>query len=182
MRYTKIKKIDVANGIGPRTTIFVSGCSLGCIGCFALNSWDFNSGNEFTQETIDYILDSLEPFYVDGLTISGGEPLEPDNLFDVLELVKQTKEAYPDKTIWLYTGYMWEDLFADAVENINIELLEILSKIDILVDGPYDYRKADQFVRFRGSTNQRILDAKASFESHVPVIWHDEPVYEPEYA
>ena len=178
MNYSEIKTFDIANGIGVRTSLFVSGCRNKCPGCFNSETWDFNSGKKFTQETINYILKTLEPDYIDGLSILGGEPLEPENQTDILNLVRQVKSEYPDKDIWLWTGFTWHDIFF----NINCRACAIPSHaimyaIDVLVDGPFEEDKKNLLLRFAGSENQRIIDVKKSLEDGHIVEWLDDPVF-----
>lgn len=179
MYYSTIKLNDIANGPGARTTLFVSGCRNKCPDCFNPETWNFRYGKEFTKETADYILDQLESQYNDGLTILGGEPLEPENQGDVFELVNRVKTAFPEKKIWMYTGFTWNDILHNpscrACTNITAE---ILNKIDILVDGPFDNTKTDYLLRFRGSSNQRLIDVQESLKSNQVVIWHDDPIFD----
>lgn len=158
MNYAEIKYYDIANGLGVRTSLFVSGCSHRCPGCFNEIAWDFHYGKEFTRETMEEILKSCEPGYIRGLSLLGGEPLEPVNQRGLLPLVKAFKERFPRKDIWCYTGYTYEtDLLAlDGRARCEVTD-ELLSCIDILVDGEFIQAEADITLKFRGSRNQRVL-------------------------
>ena len=158
MNYAKVKYCDVANGLGVRTSLFVSGCTHHCPGCFNQEAWDFHCGQEFTQETITQLLDSCEPAYIKGLSLLGGEPMEPENQRGLLPLVKQFKERFPQKDIWCYTGYTYErDLFRkDGCAHCEVTE-ELLQGIDILVDGRFEQENYDITLKFRGSSNQRVL-------------------------
>lgn len=161
MNYAKIKYYDIANGLGVRTSLFVSGCTHRCKGCFNQETWDFHYGEEFTQKTIDSLLSSCEPAYIKGLTLLGGEPLEPENQRALLPLVRQFKEKFPDKDIWCYSGYTYETDLMDEAGSARCEATdELLSYIDILVDGEFDQNLYDIRLKFRGSSNQRILQLK----------------------
>ncbi|MBQ7257486.1 MAG: anaerobic ribonucleoside-triphosphate reductase activating protein [Abditibacteriota bacterium] len=150
MNYCEIKKYDIANGDGVRVSLFVSGCRNHCPGCFNPETWDFNYGDLYTEDVEKEITEALKPEYISGLTVLGGDPFEPENIEAVTALCKRVKELYPEKTIWVYTGYYFED-FKDR---------EIMKYIDILVDGPFEMDKKDISLRFRGSSNQRILNIK----------------------
>lgn len=153
MNYANIKYNDIANGEGVRTSLFVSGCSNHCKGCFNPETWDKNFGQKFTDDTIKDILDSLDSDYIEGLTILGGDPMEKYNQADVLKLVHALRERYKDtKSIWIYSGYTYENL-------INQPLAKaILDNCDILVDGKFEIDKKDIRLKFRGSSNQRIIE------------------------
>ena len=163
MNYSGIIKDDIANGIGIRTSLFVSGCRNNCPGCFNKEAQDFNYGKHFTQSVIDEIIDSVKEDYYDGISILGGEPLEPENLKPVLELIKQFRNKYGDsKTIWLYTGYKYEDI----VQSQRSIRFDIISQVDVLVDGPFIESLKDLNLKFRGSSNQNVIDIKSSKESN----------------
>lgn len=163
MNYAKIKYYDIANGLGVRTSLFVSGCTHHCKGCFNPETWDFHYGEEFTQKTIDSILSSCEPVYIKGLTLLGGEPFEPENQRALLPLIRQFKEKFPEKDIWCYSGYTYETDLLDESGSAHCEATdELLSYIDILVDGEFDQNFYDIRLKFRGSSNQRILQLKKS--------------------
>lgn len=168
MNYGTIKKVDIANGLGVRSTLFCSGCTHHCNGCFQPQTWDFNYGNEFTKETEDEIIESLKPYYIDGLTLLGGEPFEPENREVLLSLVKRVKAELPDKTIWAYSGYSFNQLIGK--ENARCgNAIELLSQIDVLVDGEFVADKKNISLRFRGSSNQRIIDVKKSLEKNYAI-------------
>ena len=159
MKYSSIKYYDIANGEGVRTSLFVSGCTHHCKGCFNPETWDFNHGTEFTVDTIYDIVKSCEPYYIEGLTLLGGEPMEPENQRALLPLVRTFKERYPEKNIWCYTGYTYETDLLDDNGKAHTEVTEdFLSYIDVLVDGEFIEAKKDITLKFRGSSNQRIID------------------------
>ena len=173
MYYSEVKECDIANGPGVRVTLFVSGCTHHCRGCFNEMTWDFQYGREFTEEDIDKLIKFLEPSYVAGLTLLGGEPMEYRNQQGLLPLLRKVKEAYPDKTIWCYTGYLYEK---DILENFCgkwEETREMLSYLDVIVDGEFVEELKDISLRFRGSSNQRIIDVKKSRETGKVVLWED---------
>lgn len=158
MKYANIKYYDISNGLGVRTSLFVSGCTHRCKGCFNEMTWDFNYGNDFTQETIQEILKSIAPKYISGLTLLGGEPMEPANQQALLPLLRQFKEHFPQKDIWCYTGYIYESDLLSPQGRAHCEATdEFLSYIDILVDGEFVQALYDISLKFRGSKNQRLL-------------------------
>ncbi len=160
MNYADIKKVDVANGEGVRVSLFVSGCTHQCKGCFNKEAWDFNYGKPFTQETIDKVINYLDNPYISGLTILGGEPLEHENQKGLLPLLKKVKEKFPEKNVWCYTGYRYDkDIMEKMYKNWK-ETPEVLSYIDVLVDGEFEEDKKDITLKFRGSSNQRIINLK----------------------
>lgn len=164
MRYAKIKKYDIANGPGVRVSIFVSGCNHHCKGCFNKEAWDFNYGQEFTENTINEILEAMKPDYISGLTLLGGEPFEPVNQIGLLKLVRRVKQEYPDKDIWAYSGYLFDkDIMERQVKQLK-ETRELLSYIDVLVDGKFIENLKNPNLYFRGSSNQRVIDVKESLE------------------
>ena len=152
MKYGRINKTDIANGPGVRVSLFVSGCRNHCKGCFNPETWDFNYGTDYTTATVDEIIEALEPEHISGLSVLGGDPFERENYMYVLALVKYIKRHYPDKTIWVYTGYTYEK-FKDR---------SIMEFIDVLVDGPFIEKLKDISLKYRGSSNQRIIDIPAS--------------------
>ncbi len=161
MYYSTIKYNDIANGTGVRTVLFVSGCTHHCNGCFQPQTWDFEYGQPFTDKTIRDILASLEPEYIEGLTLLGGEPMEPDNQRALLVLLRKVKSQYPNKNVWCYTGYTYETDLLDPASRIHTEATdELLSYIDVLVDGEFILEQKDLTLEFRGSRNQRILHLK----------------------
>ena len=160
MNYADIKRVDVANGEGVRVSLFVSGCTHQCKGCFNKEAWDFNYGKPFTQETIDKVINYLDNPYISGLTILGGEPLEHENQKGLLPLLKKVKEKFPEKNVWCYTGYRYDkDIMEKMYKNWK-ETPEVLSYIDVLVDGEFEEDKKDITLKFRGSSNQRIINLK----------------------
>lgn len=166
MKYASIKYYDVSNGTGVRTSLFVSGCSHRCKGCFNEIAWDFQYGNEFTQETIETILASIAPKYISGLSLLGGEPMEPSSQRALLPLLRQFEARFPRKDIWCYTGYTYETDLLSPKGRAHCEATEeFLSYIDILVDGEFVEELYDISLKFRGSKNQRILNLRqpASF-------------------
>ena len=170
MNYADIKRVDVANGEGVRVSVFVSGCNHHCKGCFNQCAWDFNYGNKFTEKEIDKVIEYLDHDYINGLSLLGGEPLEKQNQIGLLPLVKKVKEKFPNKDIWCYTGFDFEK---DVVENMsknNDTTKELLKYIDVNVDGKFEEDKKDLKLKFRGSSNQRVLDVKQSLKEKKPVI------------
>ncbi len=160
MHYGTIKEYDIADGEGIRVTLFVSGCTNHCKDCFQPETWDFSYGQLYTEETEQQILDQLELFYVDGLTLLGGEPMEPENQRTLVGLCRKVKERYPEKTIWCYTGFIYDrDLIPSGRRHTEVTE-ELLSYIDILVDGPFQTEKRNISLHFRGSENQRIIDLR----------------------
>ena len=173
MNYAKIKKCDIANGEGVRVSLFVSGCRNRCKGCFQPETWDFNFGDEFTFEVESELLSALENPSVRGLTILGGEPMEPENQRGLLPFLTEVKKRFPEKTIWLYTGNLYEELAGKCGEHrAFIDITEkILSMIDVLVDGRYIEEEKSLGLRFRGSKNQRIIDVNETRRLGEIVIW-----------
>jgi anaerobic ribonucleoside-triphosphate reductase activating protein len=177
MNYATIKYYDISNGIGVRTSLFVSGCTHRCKNCFNSEAWDFSYGNPFTEEVMEQILSSMAPDYIAGLSLLGGEPLEPENQRALLPLLQKCKQRYPDKTIWCYTGYTFEyDLLKSSRARCEITD-ELLSYIDVLVDGEFIQDLYDVALRFRGSSNQRLIDLPASLKHGVTVLWEDDPIF-----
>lgn len=174
MNYGKIKQFDIANGPGVRVSLFVSGCTHHCEGCFNETTWDFNSGKAFTEEEIKYILKTLELPYVNGISLLGGEPLERSNQRGLLPLLRQIKEKYNDKDIWCYTGYTFDTDIRDRMCKNWEETNELLSYIDVLVDGKFELDKKDISLVFKGSSNQRIICVRESLEAGNIVLWNQE--------
>ena len=170
MRYGEIKNCDIANGEGVRVTLFVSGCTHHCKGCFNTDTWDFDYGMTYTTETEESITDMLRPSYINGLTLLGGEPMEPDNQRALLSLVKRVKLLFPEKDIWCYSGYTFEELTEESRARCECTD-ELLSYIDVLVDGEFVEEKKNISLAFRGSENQRIIDLKKTFEKGDIVIY-----------
>lgn len=158
MRIAGINKCDVANGSGIRVSVFVSGCRHHCKNCFNQDIWDFEVGRPYTPEVRDEILELADKLWVDGITILGGEPLEPENQLELVELLETFKERFPTKTIWLYTGFTEEELHNPSCRAHSLPLLHILNLVDVLVDGPYIEELRDPSLRFRGSSNQNIIN------------------------
>ena len=178
MHYGELKKCDIANGIGVRVTLFVSGCTNHCEHCFQPQTWDFDYGQPFTSETEQQLLDLLVPSYIQGLTLLGGEPFEPENQRELLPFVRNFKALYPSKTVWCYSGYTWEQLTGKVPCHARCEVTdELLSLLDVLVDGRFVEAEHDISLRFRGSRNQRLLDVPKSLAAGQPVWWQDEKVF-----
>ena len=166
MKYAEIKNNDIANGEGVRVTLFVSGCTHHCKGCFNPMTWDFEYGKEFTEETAQSILDMLSPSYIKGLTLLGGEPMEIVNQKVISPFIKRIKDELPGKSIWIYSGYLWEELNDENNKRCHSEdTPEILKNIDVLVDGEFKLDLKDISLKFRGSSNQRIIDVKKTLTS-----------------
>ncbi len=172
MKYGEIKFNDIANGEGVRTSLFVSGCTHHCKECFNPETWSFDYGDEFTEKTQQQIIDSLEPFWIDGLSLLGGEPFEPENQHALLPFLKKVKQIYPQKTIWCYSGYTFEELTGEsrAITEITKDMLLL---IDVLVDGEFKIELKNISLKFRGSTNQRIIDVKKTLETGKIQIYLD---------
>ena len=166
MNYADIKVADVANGTGVRVSLFVSGCNHHCKGCFNPEAWNFNYGKEFTEEETEKILQELDHPYVSGLSILGGEPLEYVNQKGLLPLLKKVKQRFPEKNIWCYTGYTFDkDVIGNMFENWE-QTEELVSYIDVMVDGKFEEDKKDLNLKFRGSSNQRVIDVQKSLKVH----------------
>lgn len=171
MNYAEIKYCDVANGPGVRASLFVSGCSHHCPGCFNEIAWDFNYGKPFTQDTIDSIIESLKPDYIQGLTLLGGEPFEYSNQKGLLPLVRQVREVLPQKDIWCFTGFLFDK---DIIENMCKkwkETNELLSYIDVLVDGRFVEELKNLNLKFKGSENQRTILVNESLKSGNVILY-----------
>lgn len=172
MNYATIKNCDIANGPGVRVSLFVSGCTHHCKGCFNEVAWDFHYGEPFTQQTVDLILKMLEPDYIKGLTLLGGEPFEPQNQGPIVELLRQVKKKYPQKSIWAFSGYLLEQIQSGRLGDPEITR-EYLSYLDVLVDGPFIEEKKNLSLRFRGSENQRLIDMPATLAAGEIILWKD---------
>ena len=171
MNYAEIKYCDIANGPGVRTSLFVSGCTHHCPGCFNEIAWDFNYGKPFTQDTIDSIIESLKPDYIQGLTLLGGEPFEYSNQKGLLPLVRQVREVLPQKDIWCFTGFLFDK---DIIENMCKrwkETNELLSYIDVLVDGRFVEELKNLNLKFKGSENQRTILVNESLKSGNVILY-----------
>ena len=165
MNYADIKKIDVANGEGVRVSVFVSGCNHHCKGCFNQCAWDFNYGKEFSEKEEQQIIEYMNHDYISGLSLLGGEPLEPRNQEGLLPLVKKVKKKFPNKNIWCYTGFDFEKDVVGKMAKDNETTRELLKYIDIIVDGKFEENKKDLKLQFRGSSNQKIVDVKKSLQT-----------------
>ena len=172
MHYAAIKNCDIANGPGVRVSLFVSGCTHHCKGCFNAVAWDFAYGQPFTQETIGELLELLKPSYIKGLTLLGGEPFEPQNQGPIVELLRQVKQRYPEKSIWAFSGYLFEKITSGTLGPWDTTR-EYLGYLDVLVDGPFVEEKKNLSLRFRGSENQRIIDVPRSLSTGEIVLWQD---------
>lgn len=173
MNYATIKPRDIANGPGVRVSLFVSGCTHRCPGCFNQEAWDFAYGQPFDQNTIDHILELLEPAFIRGLTLLGGEPFEPENQPAIVELLRQIKAKYPNKSIWAFSGYLFDRDILPGRLGDPATTREYLSYLDVLVDGPFIESRKNLTLRFRGSDNQRLIDVPASLERGEVVLWED---------
>ena len=172
MNYSLIRACDIANGPGVRVSLFVSGCTHHCPGCFQPETWDFDYGRLFSREAQQRIVSLLEPDYIDGLTLLGGEPLEPHNQRGLLPFIEAIKDLFPNKTIWAYTGYILEELLSrTGTDGVITESL--LSQIDVLVDGPFVEEKKDLRLKFCGSSNQRLIDLKKTKAAGKIVLWEE---------
>jgi anaerobic ribonucleoside-triphosphate reductase activating protein len=174
MHYGEIKNCDIANGVGVRVTLFVSGCTNRCENCFQPETWDFDYGQPFTEETEDKIIEMLRPRYITGFTVLGGEPFEPQNQRALLPLLKRIKEEYPRKTIWAFSGFRYDDEITRAGAHPNCEVTDqLLSLIDVLVDGRFVEKLKDISLVFRGSSNQRIIDLNETRKNGRLTLWDE---------
>lgn len=164
MRYNLIRKMDISNGPGVRVSIFMQGCAFHCKNCFNPNTWDFNGGQEFNQGTIDEVLDLCKEGHIKGLSILGGEPMHPNNIEATTKLAKAFKEKYPDKSIWAWSGFKFDEDLKDK---------EVMKYIDVLVDGQYKDELHDFRLKWRGSSNQRVIDVKESLKEDKVVKFCD---------
>lgn len=169
MNYGEIKFYDIADGTGVRTSLFVSGCRNCCEDCFNRETWSFSYGKPYTQETENAIIESLKPDYIAGLSILGGEPFEKENQPEVLKLVTRAKKECPDKSVWIYSGFTFEELLGGSRAS-GQTAEEILKLADVLVDGRFDKTKKNISLKFRGSENQRIIDLKPSLLQKKAII------------
>lgn len=172
MNYAVIKKFDIANGPGVRVSLFVSGCRHRCKNCFNSEAWDFSYGKPFTKGTIEEIITALSPKHIEGFSLLGGEPFEPENQEGILSVLKEIKKRLPEKTVWCYTGFLFDNQLLAGKVGQKKTVLEILSHIDVLVDGKFVEELKSPDLIFRGSSNQRIIDVKKSLEAN-EVIWLD---------
>lgn len=184
MRYASIRNLDISNGEGVGVSLFVQGCDRHCFNCFNSETWNFNGGKEWTEEAKNKFMELIDRPYIRRISILGGEPLAEQNLDDVLSLVQQIRISFPEKTIWLYTGFCWNDIMcsfaglqADCVvlDKKDIEVWEkrrkIISNVDVLVDGEYIDEQRDLSLKFRGSKNQRVIDVKQSLAQNKIILY-----------
>ena len=164
IRYNKIRKMDIANGPGVRVSIFLQGCTFHCPDCFNPETHDFNGGQELTPAVLEHLLQLCGADYVKGLSILGGEPLHPKNIAGTTEIARAFKEKYPDKSLWVWTGFTFE----------NIKEREIFNYVDVLVDGLFEKALANPMLKFRGSSNQRLIDISATLKNKDVVLWQNE--------
>lgn len=171
MHVGEVMTADVANGEGMRVSVFVSGCRNHCKGCFQPQTWDFNYGREYTPEIEQFIIDELSKSYYDGITILGGDPMEPENQEPVLRLLRRIKKELPDKNVWAYTGYVYDrDLVPGGKRFVDGVTRELLESIDILIDGRFVEELKNLMLNFRGSGNQRIIKMKETLETGQVVL------------
>ncbi len=164
MRYNKIRKMDISNGPGVRVSIFMQGCHFHCKDCFNSETWDFEGGKEFTDETINKVIELANKDYIVGLSILGGEPMHPKNIDGTLKLAKKFKETYPNKNIWVWTGFLYEGL----------KDKEVLNYIDVLIDGQFKTELFDPRLKYKGSSNQRVIDVNKSLKNKNIVLYEEE--------
>ena len=165
MKYNKIRKMDIANGPGIRVSIFMQGCSFHCEGCFSEETWDFNKGKEFTDETIKKVIELCDNPTIKGLSILGGEALHPKNIEGTTKLAKAFKEKYPNKNLWVWSGFTFDDYLKDK---------EVLKYVDVLVDGQFQIKNRNPKLKYCGSTNQRVIDIKKSLKKGEVVLFYKE--------
>ena len=174
MYYGELKKRDIANGPGVRVALFVSGCTNHCEECFNRATWDFNYGKEYSQDTENEIIEALRPDFVRGISLLGGEPMEPKNQPQLLKLIKRIRKELPKKDIWCYSGFTLEELL-DKKAYPHTEIVEeMLSLMDVLVDGRYEKEKRNLMLKFRGSENQRLIDLKETLKGQKVILWDNE--------
>lgn len=162
MRYNKIRKMDISNGPGVRVSIFTQGCAFHCPGCFNSETWDFNGGKEYNDEVIEHILDLCDKDYIEGLSILGGEPLHPNNILGTERLAKKFKERFPNKNIWLWSGYLYEEYICKQ---------NIINYLDVIVDGQFDIKKSSPLLKYKGSANQRVIDVQRTRKNKKIVLY-----------
>ncbi len=173
MNYATIKPVDIANGPGVRVSLFVSGCTHYCKDCFNAEAWDFDFGKPFTDETVESLISALDHDYIEGLTLLGGEPMEPVNQEGLLPFIKMVRERLPEKSIWCFTGYDFEKDILGRMMQESAVSRELVPLFDVMVDGRFVAEKKNLSLKFRGSENQRILDVKKSLESE-EAVWMEE--------
>lgn len=171
MNYATIKKYDIANGPGVRVSLYVSGCRNHCKNCFNPETWDFNYGKPFTKKAEDEIIKAMEPDYIEGFTLLGGDPFEPENQVALIPFLERLRKIYPDKSFWCFTGYDYETELLTGKQGRIDDVLRILNCLDVLVDGRFVENLKDLNLRFRGSSNQRIILIKPSLEHDELVLW-----------
>ena len=171
MYYGKIKNCDIADGPGVRVSLFVSGCTNHCENCFQPETWAFDYGDPFTQDTQRHIMELLSPSFISGLTVLGGEPFEPLNQRELLPFLHSVRAKFPNKTIWIYSGFTYEELCSEGAYPHCEQTMEMLGLCDVLVDGRFVQAKKDITLLFRGSSNQRLIDVKKTLESGFVVLW-----------
>lgn len=174
MNYANIKWYDVANGPGVRVSLFVSGCRNHCKNCFNPETWDFDYGQPFTEEVEDKILKAMEPDYIKGFTLLGGDPFEPENCAALVPFMKRIRKLYPEKSVWCFTGYDYERDLLTGKKGDAETVLKLLRTLDVLVDGRFVEELKDLNLRFRGSSNQRIISVKESLKKDKIVLWDGE--------
>ncbi len=172
MHYGSIKKNDIANGEGVRVSLFVSGCRVNCKHCFQKETWDFNYGKEFNEETKKEIIEALKPNYIKGLTVLGGEPFEKENQEELVKLYREIKQIYPNKDIWSFSGYLFDADILNGKRHFDVTD-ELLSYIDVLVDGPFVNELKNISLKFRGSENQRVIDVQKSLKNKEVILYLD---------
>lgn len=176
MRYAQIREMDISNGVGVGVSLFVQGCHFKCKGCFNSETWDFNGGEEWNDKIQSKFIKLADRPYIKRISILGGEPLADENVSDVLNLIKQIKECFNDKQIWLYTGYIWEDIVninPKIATNAQLFRLSVITTVDYVVDGRFDITKQDLYnkkIIFAGSTNQRIIDVRMTLKENNIII------------
>ena len=173
MHYGNIKNYDIADGEGVRVTLFCSGCTNRCEGCFQPETWDFCYGKEYTKETEDQLIQMLPNLNIQGLTLLGGDPFEPSNQRTLITLLRRVKQELPTKDVWAYTGFVYEQDLLEGQRKHTEVTDEMLSYIDVLVDGPFVIDEKDISLYFRGSTNQRVIDMPKTLKSGSVVIYHE---------
>ena len=176
MNYAEIKYNDIANGIGVRTSLFVSGCRHHCKNCFNYMTWDFDYGKPFTRDIEDKIINSIEPEWINGLSLLGGEPFEKENQKDLIKLLKRFHKLYPKKDVWCYSGFTIEEILGKTEPKSRCfgeNSVELLKQIDVLVDGRFVEEKKSLMLKFRGSSNQRIIDVDKTLDSGKIVLYMD---------
>ena len=183
IRYASIRELDISNGEGIGVALFVQGCHFHCYNCFNTETWDFNGGKEWTEETKNKFIKLIDRPYINRISVLGGEPLAEQNLDEVLSLIKEIRISFPEKTIWLYTGLQWSQIIANIHQptfpdekfehdrNIHMKRQKIISNVDVLVDGEYIDEQRDITLKWRGSSNQRVIDVKQSLAQNKVVLY-----------